>query len=91
MLPPPVVKPINRSPLRKKWGKEYFILKRKIKWITGSQKFARYIDLHPLEYSLIKHQSFLLRPLKDVDIVLQHNKVKNLAIALENLLKKKVI
>jgi vancomycin resistance protein VanW len=85
MLPPPVIKPVNRSPLRKIWGKEYFILKRKIKWIAGPQKFASKLDLQPLDYSLIKHQSFLLRPLKDVDMVLQHNKVKNLSIALEKL------
>lgn len=62
MLPPPVIKPVNRSPLRKKWGKEYFILKRKIKWITGPQKFASKVKLHPLDYSLIKHQSFYYDP-----------------------------
>lgn len=85
MLPPPVVKPINRSALRKKWGRVYFTLKRQLNWITNRSKFAKVEPSIHYEHSLIQHHSFLLRPLKDVDMILQHNKVKNLAIAISHL------
>lgn len=78
-----VEKPEHRGRLRKYWGKEYFILKRKIKWIKEHSKYST-IDVNDTKciHSLIKHKSMLLRPLKDVDMYLQHNKITNLRLAI---------
>jgi len=46
-------------------------------------KYAREILRNPLPYTVFEHQSPMLRRLKDVDMWLQHNKVKNLKIAAE--------
>lgn len=78
----PVEKPKKRSQLRQILGKEYFILKRKWKWFKDRNRYAKVDTNVHFEHSLIKHHSLLLRPLKDVDMVLQHNKIKNLEIAI---------
>ena len=57
----PVEKPIKRSPLRRKLGKEYFCLKRKLTWYFDSMKYAKKRSNTKLEHSLIEHQSFLLK------------------------------
>lgn len=80
-----VEEPINRSNLRKFLGKEYFIIKRKINWLFGANNFAKKQTDVKFDNSLIKHKSFLLRPLKDVEMYLQHNKVTNLKIAISHL------
>lgn len=80
-----VEKPKFRSNLRKFLGKEYFIFKRKLKWFKENASFARVVPKTQCEYSLIKHHSLLLRPLKDVDMILQHNKVTNLEIAISHI------
>jgi vancomycin resistance protein VanW len=80
-----VEKPQIRSDLRKFLGKEYFILKRKIIWFKNRHLFAKQEAELNLEHVLIRHKSFLLRPLKNVDMYLQHNKVTNLKIAIETL------
>lgn len=80
-----VEKPKKRSALRKKVGKEYFCLRQKVNWITGPEKFAKEIDLQQLPNTLITHQSLLLRRLKDVDMYLQHNKIVNLKLAIDNI------
>lgn len=77
-----VEKPKHRSKLRKKLGKEYFCLKEKIKWIKGPEKLAKTRIDNPFDSLVIKHKSFLLRKLKDVDMYLQHNKVTNLRLAI---------
>ena len=78
-----IEKPKKRSQLRKKFGKEYFCLKQRLEWMTSKEKFAHEIDLSPLPHSVFKHQSKLLRRLKDVDMYLQHNKIVNLRIAIK--------
>jgi vancomycin resistance protein VanW len=80
-----IPKPKNRSKLRRQLGKEYFCLKRKVKWFTDENIYASLQDLEKLEFTLIKHQSFLLKRLKDVDMYLQHNKTVNLKIAIAKL------
>jgi vancomycin resistance protein VanW len=80
-----VAKPKKRSNLRKFLGKEYFVLKRQFHWYFGADSFAKADPKISLGHSLVKHRSFLLRPLKDVDMYLQHNKVKNLQIAVGHL------
>lgn len=84
MLDRQVEKPKERGELRKYLGKEYFILKRKWKWLTSSGYVSRYSKAS-CPNLVIKHKSFLLRPLKDVDMILQHNKVTNLRIAISHI------
>lgn len=74
-------KPKNKSRLRRKIGKEIFIYKRYFYWFLNRKKFSKIDSQISFDYSVIKHKSFLLRPLKDVDMYLQHNKVTNLKIA----------
>ncbi|MGI6291012.1 MAG: VanW family protein [Bacteroidales bacterium] len=80
-----VEKPQNRSRLRKFLGKEFFIIKRKINWLLAGNNFAKIDATINYDNSLIKHKSFLLRPLKDVEMYLQHNKVTNLKIAISHI------
>ncbi|MAO32229.1 MAG: vancomycin resistance protein [Crocinitomicaceae bacterium] len=85
-----IKKPIHRSLLRSKLGKEYYILKRKLNWYFGKEKFSKnkvFDEYSKLKYknSVFKHKSMILRPLKDVDMYLQENKRENLRIAIEHL------
>lgn len=80
-----VEKPIKRGKIRKILGKEYFIFKRKLNWYFGKTNYSRVEENTAYENSLIKHRSFLLRPLKDVDMILQYNKVTNLKLAIQHL------
>jgi len=47
--------------------------------------YAKEIQSNPLPYEVFKHQTPMLRRLKDVEMWLQHNKVKNLKIASEQI------
>jgi vancomycin resistance protein VanW len=85
MMPPYIEKPKTRTALRNFIGKEFFCLKRQLKWLRENSNFAKVNPAIHFEHSLIKHQSFLLRPLKNVDMQLQHNKVTNLKIAIKHL------
>ncbi len=80
-----VDKPEYRSDLRKILGKEYFILKRRMVWLFGDYNFAKVDTNIKYENSLILHKSLLLRPLKDVEMYLQRNKVTNLSIAIRHI------
>ena len=81
-IPLPVLKPIKRSPLRRAIGKEYFCMKRKWQWYFGKNTYAKVIRADKYPFEIIKHQSFLLKPLQNVDMKLQRNKTKNLSIAM---------
>lgn len=76
-----VNRPKTRSALRKRLGKEWYILNRYWQWMVV-RNFAKTDRDRSFIHSLIQHQSLLLRPLKDVDMYLQHNKVTNLKIAI---------
>jgi len=54
-----------------------------MKWYSGNIKFAKNKsnDFYPVV--AFRHQTPLLRKLKDVEMWMQHNKVKNLAIAVQ--------
>lgn len=80
----PIAQPQYRSKWRRYFGKKYFIFKRGLKWYFGSQKMAKEHQA-PLKYCIFNHQTILLRKLKDVDMYLQHNKVKNLSLAAEKI------
>ena len=81
-----VVKPEHRSPIRSYLGKEYFILKRKLLWLKNSSSYSK-VDLSDKAccHSVKQHQSMLLRPLKDVDMHLQYNKITNLKLAISRI------
>lgn len=78
-----IEEPIKRSPLRQVLGKEYFILKRKWNWIFSNKKYSKKKANKGFTNSVFKHQSLILRPLKDVDMYLQENKRTNLEIAIK--------
>lgn len=80
-----VQEPEKRGRLRKFLGMEYFILKRKLKWFMHSKDYASSKEKGLCSHSVFKHKSFLLRPLKDVDMILQHNKVTNLRLAIKGI------
>jgi len=83
MTPPfSVEKPKTRSRLRFLGGRTYFILKRKFTWWLGSARYAKPNYSIRFEHTVFQHQSMLLRPLKDVDMVLQHNKITNLRVSI---------
>lgn len=70
--------------MRRRLGKEFYVLKRKLYWILGAQKWANKGVLET-SVSVFKHRSMILRPLKDVEMFLQENKRTNLAIAVKRL------
>lgn len=86
MHPSHIDKPKHRSNVRLKLGKEYFILKRKLHWWRNRSSYCE-IDTSNTTccYVYKKHQSLLLRPLKDVDMYLQYNKITNLRLSIEML------
>ncbi|MCQ2975269.1 MAG: VanW family protein [Bacteroidales bacterium] len=80
-----IEKPIQRSLLRRKLGKEFYIFKRFLKWHFSSTKYSKVDNNILLQYSLKKHKSILLRQLKNVDMYLQYNKITNLKLAIKNI------
>ena len=80
-----VEQPQKRGNLRRFFGKEYFVFKRRFHWLAGGDNYAKINKDIKFDNLLIRHKSFLLRPLKDVDMYLQHNKVTNLKIAISKI------
>lgn len=79
-------KPQNRTELRLFLGKCYFTWKRRLLWIKQSDNYACQIKDDTLLPCLIAtHKTPLLRPLKNVDMWLQHNKVNNLKLAIDRI------
>ncbi len=74
-------KPIKRSQLRAKCGIAYYTMKRRLKWLTMTKKFAKEKREDFLPYPQYVHKTPLIRKLKDVDMVLQYNKITNLKLA----------
>jgi vancomycin resistance protein VanW len=66
-------------------GTIYYKTKRYAEWYLGSVKFATEMNNNTLPFETTKHQTPLLRKLKDVDMWLQHNKIINLKIATQTL------
>lgn len=78
-------KPKTRSPLRIWSGTQYYTLKRKYKWRTDGRRYVTQRNTEPLPCLIHKHCTPLYRRLRDVDMTMQHNKVTNLKIAIEQL------
>ena len=77
-----VSKPTKRSYLRGIVGREYYTLRRRFKWLANSRSFARQEPATKLEHSIFRHKTMMLRPLRDVEMYLQHNKITNLRLAI---------
>jgi vancomycin resistance protein VanW len=80
-----VRKPVERGRIRSYFGKKYFIAKRLIRWYFSGIPFAEKKLPSELPFELIIHSSQLLRPLKDVEMWMQHNKVENLKLAVKSI------
>lgn len=77
-------KPIKRSNLRLRLGREYYILKRKFNWWFDRKKYVSKRTSHAANHPVFNHRSLILRPLKDVDMYLQENKRTNLKLAIQH-------
>lgn len=80
-----IEKPISRTAIRKWAGKEFYILKRNLEWMTSNKKWTSKPSNKRNWISVFEHKSFIMRPLKDVDMYLQENKKNNLALAIAHL------
>jgi vancomycin resistance protein VanW len=77
-----IQRPLKRSPFRIYIGKKYYRFKRYLEWYLGEKNYATTRnEMSLLPHVISKHSTPLIRQLKDVDMWLQHNKVKNLQIA----------
>lgn len=61
----------------------YYGFLRRMLWLKQKRFFAATMQAEPLAYLHFAHQTPLMRKLKDVDMWYQHNKVKNLKIAVQ--------
>lgn len=78
-----VIKPKKRTALRSYIGKLYFRYKRHITWLISNSNYAKIINDVTYTHNVKLHQSILLRPLANVDMQLQYNKIINLGIAIQ--------
>ncbi len=77
-----VAKPSKRGYLRSLAGREYYVLKRRFEWLRRFRNFARPKPDVQLEHPVFSHRTMMLRPLRDVEMYLQHNKITNLRLAI---------
>lgn len=80
----PIIKPKKKNPLRQKIGVAYFRLKRHMFWFLSDLRISEIRKL-PLLHNFFIVKSPLLRNLRDVDPVLEQNKIINLRIALKKI------
>jgi len=79
------LKPVRRSKLRLFAGRRYFTWKRYLNWYTQGTKQARIRTVEVLPYVNMRHETPLLRSLRNVDMQLQYNKITNLKLAIAKL------
>lgn len=79
------LKQIPRSKLRLAMGKSYYSLIRYSLWLSKRRLFARERAQEKLPFVHFRHETILLRQLKDVDMQYQYNKIINLKIAAQRL------
>lgn len=79
------MRPKTRGKWRLAAGISYYRLKRWCEWWFGGRRYAKKRCSEPLPYVHIRHQTILLRELKDVEMWMQHNKVTNLRLAVRRL------
>jgi len=74
-------KPVNRGRVKMAVGRVFFTVCRHVSWAFSGTKFSA-IDAEMLPFECFRHQTPLIRELRNVDMYLQHNKVANLRIAM---------
>jgi vancomycin resistance protein VanW len=85
------MKPIKRSKIRLAGGKIYYYWKRQMDWRLSRKKYAKSAPSGPqfsgtlLPEILFQHETPLIRQLPKIELQWQHNKVKNLKIAVQAL------
>ena len=77
---PMTPEPVERGNLRLWLGVRYFCARRRLWWRTGRTAFARRRDGLDCPHLWAAHATPLMRKLKDVDMWMQENKVKNLTL-----------
>ncbi|MDR2736820.1 MAG: VanW family protein [Gracilibacteraceae bacterium] len=77
-------RPKNRTNFRLWLGARFYTVLRYGLWLFGGIHFAKRSG-QDLEHTVFTHATPMLRRLKDVDMVLQHNKAVNLRIAAKRL------
>ncbi len=80
-----IEKPLTYNRFRRLAGKEFYIMKRKLKWYFGATSWAGTNTANPTKFPVFSHKSVILRPLKDVEMYLQENKRTNLSMAVKKL------
>lgn len=73
--------PKKRSQARLLGGRIYFSALRYFSWYFNRTKYATTKECKALPFVVYNHRTPLLRRLKNVDMWLQHNKIKNLKLA----------
>ncbi|OXT15419.1 vancomycin resistance protein [Bacillus sp. OG2] len=79
------LRPKKRSDLRIRAGTWFYTWKRYGRWLAAARTYSSKKEAAALPYPVFRHQTPLLRKLKDVDMAYQYNKIKNLKIAVERL------
>lgn len=82
---PGMQQPVHRSALRRALGMWYYGLWRRLLWLRMGGSFAATFSPDPLPYPCAAHKTLLRRPLKDVDMWMQENKIVNLKLAVARL------
>lgn len=77
------LKPKMRSYMRLYLGKMCYTFIRYLSWYINKVKYAKTRNVKLFPIVVFQHQTPLLRKLKNVEMWLQYNKVKNLKIAVE--------
>ncbi|WP_366923107.1 VanW family protein [Metallumcola ferriviriculae] len=79
------MQPKKRSELRIMLGKRYYTYRRYLNWYFGSKNYAQKRETDLLPLTVFTHQTPLIRKLRNVDMQLQYNKIKNLKLAVSNI------
>lgn len=75
----------KRSHFRIWLGKRYYTTARYLFWVFGRQQYAKKLNQNDFKYLYTEHTTPLIRKLKEVDMVLQYNKIINLKLAAKKL------
>jgi vancomycin resistance protein VanW len=83
-----VPKPVERGKFRLRMGSLYFSSKRLVQWyLSGTTyattRFDTQIGKDRFNHVIAQHQSLTMRALRDVDMWMQRNKVRNLELAID--------
>ena len=81
MHDPDGLRTISRSRLRRCCGQAYYSFRRYLFWLSPGMRFAAFRQTESLPFLYARHETPLLRRLRDVEMIYQYNKVQNLRIA----------